>query len=592
MTDQEKRTFLQTKKEKIKSSEDLDLTSSKILPPPKQLQTLISLPEHYIGDILVIYTFITSCQSLLNNDLSKTTQQFLRTFKLDYFLNTTSDLFSNYFLELLQILIKLLLKEDDNHDENDDDEEQQHENQVNEQIQIDEDIEQIYDMKLLDIPLTNFTCQELTRLYLLKEKNLLNRNLLEKLTHSESKDFLISEQIDLLLLLINLISTNNEIMSEYFEYLTRTMSETYRERNQLLAERRKCQEEESKQKKLQLQNGEKSTNKNSSLLTPKNSSGIINDENHQVSSEDNESGNDEDLKTVIQRRRQMTAISKELKEKREIEAQKLHTEHKRELAIQKAEQAYQEALINLQYGFRIKPLGFDRNYNRYWFFKGHPGLFVEKGWIGSDITYSTQNLSSPSRSVGIFNGEKFLPKNENNQWWIYDNELIIEQLVQSLNNRGIREENLLGNIKKILPNLQNEFEQIKKEKISTEEILENNFDIILSFKNDLEDIENRLRQGSLGGFIINENLLEWQTKLKQSTERIDLAEVLIQLQQTVAEKFASGIFGTHENRSKNTKNSSKKSKKPLSSSPLTLNKIYKFGLMIVEVVKPSHVYMF
>jgi hypothetical protein len=143
-------------------------------------------------------------------------------------------------------------------------------------------------------------------------------------------------------------------MSDYFEYLTRTMTETYRERNQLLAERRKAQEEESKQKKLQLQNGEngkvasKKQTKTGPLMTPKNSSGVTNDENQQSSPsaahDDNgdvDSGGDEDLKTVIQRRRQMVAMSKELKEKRELEAQKLHNEQKRELAIQKAEQAYQ-----------------------------------------------------------------------------------------------------------------------------------------------------------------------------------------------------------------------------------------------------------
>ena len=41
--------------------------------------------------------------------------------------------------------------------------------------------------------------------------------------------------------------------------------------------------------------------------------------------------------------------------------------------------SFQEALLNLQFGFRIKPLGFDRYYNRYWFFRGHAGLFIEKG---------------------------------------------------------------------------------------------------------------------------------------------------------------------------------------------------------------------
>jgi hypothetical protein len=142
-------------------------------------------------------------------------------------------------------------------------------------------------------------------------------------------------------------------MSDYFEYLTRTLSEANRERNQLMSERRKAQEEESKQKKLQLQNGEngkissKKQNKTGPLITSKNSTGITNDENQSSPStlhddnEDIDSGGDDDLKSVLQRRRQMVAMSKELKEKRELEAQKLYNEQKRELAIQKAEQTYQ-----------------------------------------------------------------------------------------------------------------------------------------------------------------------------------------------------------------------------------------------------------
>ncbi|CAF4380281.1 unnamed protein product, partial [Rotaria sp. Silwood2] len=196
--------------------------------------------------------------------------------------------------------------------------------------------------------------------------------------------------IDLLLLLVNTITTDNELMSDYFEYLTRTLSEASRERNQLLSERRRAQEEESKQKKLQLQNGdnEKISSKKQSklgpLITPKNSNGTTNDENRQSSpivgdeNGDIDNVNDDDLKTVLQRRRQMVAMSKELKEKRELEAQQLQIKQKRQLAIQKAEQIYRDAFLNVQYGFRIKPLGFDRNYNRYWFFRGYPGLFVEK----------------------------------------------------------------------------------------------------------------------------------------------------------------------------------------------------------------------
>ncbi|CAF4507842.1 unnamed protein product, partial [Rotaria magnacalcarata] len=62
----------------------------------------------------------------------------------------------------------------------------------------------------------------------------------------------------------------------------------------------------------------------------------------------------------------------------------------------------------------------------------------------------------------INGGEKLIPKHEPNQWWTYDNEKLIDQLVHSLNDRGIREHNLLANIKKILPVLHAEFEQIKK----------------------------------------------------------------------------------------------------------------------------------
>ena len=160
-----------------------------------------------------------------------------------------------------------------------------------------------------------------------------------------------------------------------------------------------------------------------------------------------------------------------------------------------------------------------------------------------------------------------IPRDEANQWWTYDSENLVEQLVHSLNDRGIREHELLVNLKKILPVLRKEFQQFENAKEPSDEVVsttenpstdQTTHDILVSFKNDLEDIETRLRFGSLGGFIVNDNLVEWQTKLKQATERVQLAELLIQLQQTVAEKYASGIFGTHENRSKNAKNSSRK----------------------------------
>ena len=346
-------------------------------------------------------------------------------------------------------------------------------------------------------------------------------------------------------------------MSDFFEHLTRTMSDASRERNQLIAERRKIHDEQNKMKKLQLQNGEnekKSSKKIAILLTPKSSHETANDENFHAMPISDENGDldmsgDDDLKSVLQRRRQRVAMTKELKEKRELDAQKQLVEQKRQLVIQKAEQVYQDALLNVQFGFRIKPLGYDRHYNRYWFFRGHAGLFVEKGWIGSNVAYAVQ-CSADDASTVLVTGEKLLPNDEANQWYVYDSETLVEQVLQSLNDRGIREHNLSVNLKKAMPRLRAEFEQSKKSKSSLESVDEPTddagHDMIGSFTSELEEIESRLRLGSLGGFTQPKALHDWQTKLQMARERVDLAELLIQLQQSVADKYASGIFGLHE----------------------------------------------
>ena len=173
------------------------------------------------------------------------------------------------------------------------------------------------------------------------------------------------------------------------------------------------------------------------------------------------------------------------------------------------------------------------------------------GWIGSDINYSAEASSSEDVPCSITN-EKLIPKDELNQWFIYDDESIIQQLLQTLNDRGIREHNLSINLKKTIPLIHTEFEQIKKSRNSIEQQDETNEisnDIINSFKTELEDIETRLRLGSLGGFIITDNLNEWQTKLKQVNARFDLAQLLLQLQQTVADKYATGIFHLSDKKS-------------------------------------------
>lgn len=216
MTDAEKKLFLQSKRLEQKPIEDLDLTLLKDLPTPKEISTTLSLSRNSISDLIVICTFLTSSHSLfhysLNDDIPKTTQVYLRSFKINYLLNTSTTIFSNYFIEILQIFMKLLFKEDENRSNNDEDSEQeQSDNESKEEnkntkdhhepVDLDKDIEQVYSIKLSQIPLTPFTCQELTRLYLLKEKDENNQTILYKLATCETKDLSITEQVSFLIII-------------------------------------------------------------------------------------------------------------------------------------------------------------------------------------------------------------------------------------------------------------------------------------------------------------------------------------------------------------------------------------------------------
>ena len=207
MTDDEKKVFLQNKRLELRPIEDLDLTFSKDLPPAKLIESSLAMSSNAIGDLLMIGTFLTSCHSLfslsLNDDLPKLTQQYLRSFKLDALLNASARIFVNYFVEIQQILMKLLFKEDENRSVNesddpdvDKDQDDDNNNKNYEHMDLDKDIEEIYAIKLTDIPLTPFTCQELTRLYLLKANDGNDQSILAKLASCETKDLSVTEQVD------------------------------------------------------------------------------------------------------------------------------------------------------------------------------------------------------------------------------------------------------------------------------------------------------------------------------------------------------------------------------------------------------------
>ena len=86
--------------------------------------------------------------------------------------------------------------------------------------------------------------------------------------------------------------------------------------------------------------------------------------------------------------------------------------------------------------------------------------FINYGFILFIESYLNASVKAEIKSSLFFT--KLIPKDELNQWFVYDDEIIIQQFMQSLNDRGIREHNLLVNLKKTMPFIHTEFEQNKK----------------------------------------------------------------------------------------------------------------------------------
>jgi hypothetical protein len=178
-------------------------------------------------------------------------------------------------------------------------------------------------------------------------------------------------------------------------------------------------------------------------------------------------------------------------------------------------------------------LGFDRNYNRYWFFRGYPGIFVEQGrrheYIRSCLVY----FSFFARLLDYLSSDS--------QWFIYDSQLSIEQLVRSLNERGIREYHLGKNLKKSMSLIDDEFQQSNKPNVTYD-----TFDSLARFRIELEEFEERLRLGSLGGFHSIKSLHCWQQHVQDANDYEQLAQLLVELQETVPDKSLTDLFTSND----------------------------------------------
>ncbi|XP_071795447.1 tyrosine-protein kinase BAZ1B-like isoform X3 [Asterias amurensis] len=249
-----------------------------------------------------------------------------------------------------------------------------------------------------------------------------------------------------------------------------------------------------------------------------------------------------DLASVVKRRRLLAAKTKAEKEEQEkIEREKRikgEEEYRKMRAQENFEKKFEDGIQQARLALRQVPIGTDRNHSRYWMFSSvTPGLFIEKGWVDSSVSYRTKK---EARNGGDDNsgGEKTIPKVGQNLWFQYESSKELESLVDALDNQGIRESALCVEIKK---RFQDVSKMIHLSRRSGPELRNSDGpkELLDSLKEDLQDMEVHIRQGNLGGV---KDFAKWEERLKSATKLKDLGALIVESQAGVNPKFLQGIM--------------------------------------------------
>ncbi|XP_032803857.2 bromodomain adjacent to zinc finger domain protein 1A isoform X3 [Petromyzon marinus] len=204
----------------------------------------------------------------------------------------------------------------------------------------------------------------------------------------------------------------------------------------------------------------------------------------------------------------------------------------------------------------VAPLGRDRFYRRYWLFNTIPGLFVEEDYHGltEDMLHPPSvrgDPGAPDEATSMEAGSKASPHKlepllagsgdmrieegcevkRPNRWFYFHRPEQLDELLESLNLRGLREsslrEALILERERIVQSLQ--LAQTELIHLSEREPVENDDDKVSSqgppssaevqlegrLKDLLLDMEDRIWQGTLGGIQVADRLA-WRTALQNS----------------------------------------------------------------------------
>ncbi|XP_077978529.1 LOW QUALITY PROTEIN: tyrosine-protein kinase BAZ1B-like [Glandiceps talaboti] len=562
------------RKEKAQRYEDQEL-SLKPLPIPKLVQLPEGLPNTLFGDIAMVTEFISCYADLLMPDdpYPITAECLMKA------LVSGNEGFG-YLSRVLVILLQTLLQDG-----------------------IAEDYREL-DAAVSDIPVNCIlhlmhTASELVRLCLRPHDDEVNRDddnddddsddemtedhdvepmLIDKLESSEFIDLEPGDKLQILVGLCHRIMSSFSVQ-DYMEEKQRNATQLWRQKKEKEKEVKKKKKEERdavKQKKgeedkSQKENTEKEEEKDENKKEKKEKKAppppapVKKEEEEEDLPPDDET----DLASIVKRRRILAAREKTAKQEREKLDKERRIKEQEEYKKQKFEQqqskAFEEGTIAAKMSLRQMPVGTDRNHSRYWTFSHVvPGLFVEKGWMDTNIEYhvpKSDNMKKEdngSRDSGdseidsdtdtlssLLNQmeknkeiEKSVPKTGQNLWFQYDSMKDLDRLLDVLNNQGIRESTLLSELKERYQDIVKSINLSKRpfpglrDSDGKQELLDN-------FKQDLLDTETRLRKGGLGGV---DNYDKWEKKLINATKVKEMGPLLVETQSNVLPKFLKGIM--------------------------------------------------
>ncbi|CAH8553271.1 unnamed protein product [Schistosoma curassoni] len=265
-----------------------------------------------------------------------------------------------------------------------------------------------------------------------------------------------------------------------------------------------------------------------------------------------------DLASIVKRRRILAARAAiEKEEKENLERQRrleMAQEHAEERAINTVSRLHDIRSTEAKCVLRNNPIGYDRYYRRVWYFRCSPDrLFLEANWASSSIMYSVDSFRK-NESVPITNlSDETIPQPAHDfvkngtlnsgtissswsNWYFYDRPEQLDELLNSLLTRGVRESHLKSQLladgfleslkKRWRSGLSNELVikadttngtpiNVEKHPSHHKRDLPAGAALAGALLKNILDTEVRLRSGGLGGV---PDFTKWQERLAQIQE--------------------------------------------------------------------------